>query len=91
MTHLAKTKGVYVFCMGAPRFRILVRDRGGSRILVRGPSGVLTQGGPEPKICSKLLENCMILKKSWGQGVGLGSQGPLDPLVREDPMRRERG
>lgn len=27
--------------------------RGGSRILVGEPSGVLTPGGPEPKICSK--------------------------------------
>ena len=46
---------------------------GGSRILVRGPSGVLTPGGPEPNICLKLPENCMILKKKY--------PGPLDPLV----------
>ena len=30
-------------------------------------------GGPEPKICSKLPENCMILKKNLG---GLGVPGP---------------
>ena len=42
-----------------------------------GGSRVLTPGGPEPKICSKLPENCMILKKSWGQG----EPAPLDQLV----------
>ncbi len=37
---------------------------GGSRILVRGARRVLTpEGGPEPKICIKLPENCMILNK----------------------------
>ncbi len=47
-----------------------------SRILVRGPSGVLTPGrGPEPKICSKLPENYLVLKKSWGQG-GLAGELP---------------
>ena len=50
--------------------------RRGSRILVRGgASGVLTPGGPEPNICSKLSENCMILKKVRGQG-GPGPPGP---------------
>ena len=38
----------------------------------------LIQCGPEPKICSKLPENCMILRKSWGRGPG--PPGPLDPL-----------
>ncbi len=52
-----------------------------SRILVRWPSGVWTLGGPWAQnvlkiggLPLKLPENCMILKKSWGQG-------GLDPLV----------
>ncbi len=56
--------------------------RHGSRILVRGPSRVLTKGGGalSPNIAQnrgfplKFPENCMILKKSWGQG-GLGPSG----------------
>ena len=50
--------------------------RGGSRI----------QGLPEPKICSKLYENCMILKKSWETG-GRGPQSPrLDrPVAPNKP------
>ncbi len=35
------------------------------------------RGGPEPKICSKLFENCIILKKILGQG----GVPPLNPLV----------
>ena len=43
---------------------------GGSRILVRlGPAEFwLERRGSEPKICSKLPENCMILKKTLGTG-----------------------
>ncbi len=58
-----------------------------SRIWSGQPSSLEPKGGdPEPNICSKLgfslklPENCMILKKSWGQG-GPGPQGPLDPLM----------
>ena len=62
--------------------------RRGSRILVRGaqqsfgPKG----GALSPKFAQiggfplTLPENCMIFKKSWGQG-GLGPQAPLDPLL----------
>ena len=50
------------------------RPRRGSRILVRGPSGVVTQrGGALSPKCTrnrgfslKWPENCMNLKKSWG-------------------------
>ncbi len=55
-----------------------MKVRGGSRILVRGEQRFDTREGPEPKICSKLPENCMIL--SWGHPPG--PQGPLDPLVK---------
>ncbi len=56
--------------------------------LGQGASGVMTlRGGPEPnnllKIGDfplKLPENCMILKKSWGQG-GAAPRAPLDPLL----------
>ncbi len=62
----------------APRYK--------SRILVRGPSGVLTPGGPQPRICSnrvcplQLPENCMILNLGAKRGLG-----PLDPQV--EPIR----
>ena len=55
--------------------------RDGSRILVKGgPAEFWPQGAPEPKICSKLPENCMILKISRAEG-GPARQAPLDPLV----------
>ena len=40
-----------------------------------GPVEFWPQGGPEPKICSTLSENCMILKKSQGQRL----PGPPEP------------
>ncbi len=55
--------------------------RGGSRILVRGVQRSFDpRGSPEPKICSKLPENCMILNKSWGQG----GPGPPRPGSASD-------
>ncbi len=69
---------------------ILWKPRGGSRILVRGPSGVLTSGGPWAQHCSeigffplKVPENCMILKKKniLGARWGPSPQAPLDRLV----------
>ena len=42
-------------------------------------NGGLTPGGPDPKIYSKLLENCMILKRSSGQGWG---RAPRAPWIR---------
>ena len=54
------------------------------------PSGVLTQGGGvalSPKFAQnrgfplKLLENCMILKKSWGPGGARAPRAPLVPLL----------
>ncbi len=56
--------------------------RRGSRILVRGAQwSFWPQGGaPEPNkigvFPKQLPENCMILKKSWGQGRGAGPPGP---------------
>ena len=38
----------------------------------------------------KLPENCMIKKKSWGQG-GPGPQGPLDPLLTWNALNRNVG
>ena len=44
-------------------------SRRGSRILVRGAQWSFDpRGDPKPKICSKLPENCMILKKILGHG-----------------------
>ena len=40
-----------------------------------GPAEFWPQGDLEPKICSKLPKNCMVLKKKWGQ-VGPGPQAP---------------
>ena len=49
-------------------------------------------GGLEPKICSKLPENCRILKKSWRQGAGpQGPQGPMDPLFLANKAVGDRG
>ncbi len=53
--------------------RLCMVFKRGSRILVRGPSGVLTPrgGGSEPKICSK-----------WGfSNLKLPENCPLDPLL----------
>ncbi len=54
-------------------------DIGGSIVLVRSPSGVLTPGGVSPKFA----HNC--LKTAWFwqhlEGRGRAPQGPLDPLV----------
>ncbi len=48
---------------------ILNAARGRSRILFRGAQWSFDpKGGPEPKICSKLPENCMILKTILGAG-----------------------
>ncbi len=60
-------------------FFIIVDTKDGSRILVRGAQRSFDpRGDPEPKICLKMPENCMILKKS--QGRPASPQGPLDPL-----------
>ena len=46
---------------------------------------------------SKLPENCMILKKYWGQGGEAGPPGPLDPLLvrksqsEKEPRMQKRG
>ena len=57
-------------------------SRRGSRILVRGPEELWPQGGLWAQTLLKkgffplkLPENCMILKKSWGQG-GPGPPAP---------------
>ena len=44
-----------------------------------GPSDVLTPGGPEPEICSKLPESCMMLKNTGGKG-GPGSVSAATPF-----------
>ena len=59
--------GVLHLCCHSVNINVL---RGRSRKLVRGPSGVLTPGGPWAQICSKLPENCMILKKKMGERGG---------------------
>ncbi len=67
-----------------PQFLPGIYVSGGSRILVRGAQRSFDpSGGPEPKMCSKLPENCMILKrKSWGQGGENRFPCPLDTPVR---------
>ncbi len=56
-------------------------QQGNCGFLLQGRIREFGQGGPEPKICKKrgfplkLPENCMILKKYWGQG-GQGSRVP---------------
>ena len=53
----------------------------GSRILVRGAQQNFDpRGAAAPKICSKLPENCMILKKIL-EARGPVPQAPLDPPV----------
>ncbi len=45
-------------------------SRCGSRILVRRSAEFGPQGGVEPKICSKVPENCTIVKNLGGRGGG---------------------
>ena len=56
-----------------------VQNIGGSKILVRrAQQSFEPRGEAEPKICSKLPENCMILKKkSWEQE----GSGPMAPWI----------
>ena len=53
-----------------------------------GPAEFCPQGGSEPAICQnrgfplKLRQNCMLLKKSWGQG----GPGPRPPVSATGPV-----
>ncbi len=46
------------------------------------------RGAPEPKICIKVPEKCMILKKSWG---AKGGRAPIDPLVDIPSLWKPKG
>ena len=77
----------HVFRNVPPKLSFLCR--GGSRILLRGgEGGVLTpEGCPEPNICSKLPENCIILENLGG---GQGRPAPTWILKCYDTGKQSR-